>query len=81
MPAPLLEEERDPLIEAAVTEVSHPLVYRRSWPTRRELSSEVFAYVEAFYNRTRRHSTLGMLSPSRFEDEYLSQKKEKINSN
>jgi putative transposase len=56
------------------------LVHRRSWPTRRELSSEVFAYVEAFYNRTRRHSTLGMLSPSQFEDEYLSQKKEKINS-
>lgn len=56
------------------------LVHRRSWPTRRELSNEVFAYVEAFYNRTRRHSTLGMLSPSQFEDEYLSQKKKKINS-
>lgn len=56
------------------------LVHRRSWPTRRELSSEVFAYVEAFYNRSRRHSTLGMLSPSQFEDEYLSHKKEKINS-
>ena len=54
------------------------LVHRRSWPTRRELSGEVFAYVETFYNRTRRHSTLGMLSPSQFEDEYLSQKK--INS-
>jgi Integrase core domain len=28
------------------------LVHRRSWPTRRELASEVFEYVEAFYNRT-----------------------------
>jgi transposase InsO family protein len=56
------------------------LVHRRSWPTRRELSGEVFAYVEAFYNRTRRHSTLAMLSPSQFEAEYLSQKKKKINS-
>lgn len=56
------------------------LVHRRSWPTRRELASEVFAYVEAFYNRTRRHSTLAMLSPSQFEDEYLSLKKEKINN-
>jgi transposase InsO family protein len=54
---------------------------RGSWPTRRELSGEVFAYVEAFYNRNRRHSTLGMLSPTQFEDEYLSLKKEKINSN
>lgn len=57
------------------------LVHRRSWPTRRELSAQVFAYVEAFYHRTRRHSTLAMLSPSQFEDEYLSQKKEKINNN
>jgi transposase InsO family protein len=25
------------------------LVHRRSWPTRRELTSEVFEYIEAFY--------------------------------
>jgi putative transposase len=43
------------------------LVHRRSWPTRRELVSEVFEYIEAFYNRTRRHSTLGFLSPAQFE--------------
>jgi transposase InsO family protein len=39
------------------------LVHRQSWPTRRELTSEVFEYIEGFYNRQRRHSTLGMLSP------------------
>lgn len=44
------------------------LVHRRSWPTRRELISEVFEYVEAFYNRQRRHSTLGYLSPAQFEE-------------
>jgi putative transposase len=44
------------------------LVYRRSWPTRRELTSEIFEFVEAFYNRQRRHSTLGMLSPVEFEE-------------
>ena len=27
----------------------------------------MFEYVEAFYNRRRRHSTLGMLSPLEFE--------------
>jgi putative transposase len=43
------------------------LVHRRSWPTRRELASEVFEYIEAFYNPTRRHSTLGFLSPAQFE--------------
>jgi putative transposase len=43
------------------------LVHRRSWPTPRELISEVFEFVEGFYNTTRRHSTLGYLSPVQFE--------------
>ncbi len=43
------------------------LVRRRSWPTRRELQSAVFDYIERFYNRERRHSTLGYLSPREFE--------------
>ena len=47
------------------------LVHRRSWPTRRELTSEVFEYIEAFYNRTRRHSTLAMLSPADYENRTL----------
>ncbi len=48
------------------------LVHRRSWPTRHELASEVFEYIEAFYNRVRRHSTLGMLAPLEFENSTLS---------
>jgi putative transposase len=43
------------------------LVHRHSWPTRRALISEVFEFVEGFYNTTRRHSTLGYLSPAQFE--------------
>jgi putative transposase len=43
------------------------LIHRRSWPSRRELSTAVFEYIEAFYNRDRRHSTLGMRSPADFE--------------
>ena len=43
------------------------LVHRRSWPTRRELGSAVFEYIEAFYNRERRHSTLDMVSPAEYE--------------
>ena len=46
------------------------LVYRRSWPTRQELCSEVFEYIEGFYNLRRRHSTLGMLSPAEFEEQH-----------
>jgi putative transposase len=47
------------------------LVHRRSWPTRRELISEVFEYIEVFYNRQRRHSTLGYLTPQQFENSTL----------
>ncbi|HEY7967603.1 MAG TPA: IS3 family transposase [Solirubrobacteraceae bacterium] len=43
------------------------LVHRRPWQTKRELGSAVFEYIEAFYNRDRRHSTLGMLSPAHYE--------------
>jgi putative transposase len=43
------------------------LIHRRSWPTRRELTGEVFECIEAFYNRIRRHSTLAMLSPADYE--------------
>jgi putative transposase len=43
------------------------LVNRRSWSSRLELQSAVFEYIEAFYNRRRRHSTLGMVSPAEYE--------------
>jgi putative transposase len=49
------------------------LVHRRAWPARRELIGEVFEYVEAFYNRGRRHSTLGYLTPLEFENRTLCQ--------
>ena len=44
------------------------LVNRCPWPTKAELRSEIFDYIEIFYNRQRRHGTLGMISPVDFED-------------
>ena len=44
------------------------LIHRRSWPRKDELRSEVFEFIELFYNRRRRHSTLGMLSPVAYEN-------------
>jgi putative transposase len=43
------------------------LIHRQSWPTKNELRTEVFDYIEVFYNRQRRHSTLGRISPSQYE--------------
>jgi len=48
------------------------LVNRRTWPDRLELQSATFEYIEAFYNRQRRHSTLNMLSLANFEQLRLS---------
>jgi putative transposase len=44
------------------------LIHRRSWPTKAEARTAVFEYIEAFYNRRRRHSRLGMLSPVDYEN-------------
>ena len=43
------------------------LIHRQSWPTKAEARTALFAYIEGFYNRRRRHSTLGMLCPVDFE--------------
>jgi len=43
------------------------LIDRRSWPEKAELRSAVFDYIECFYNRQRRHSSLGYLSPAEYE--------------
>jgi putative transposase len=47
------------------------LAYCRTWPTRRELEGEIFQYIEGFYNRRRRHTKLGMLSPNDYENTTL----------
>ena len=40
------------------------LVHRTSFPTREAARRAIFEYVEAFYNRRRRHSGLGFLTPA-----------------
>ncbi len=50
--------------EAFFATLKKELTRRRSWPTRRELQSAVFAWIEGWYNRRRLHSTLGYLSPA-----------------
>jgi putative transposase len=43
------------------------LLDRHDWPTRAGLARAMFSWIETFYNPTRRHSTLGYLSPVDFE--------------
>ena len=43
------------------------LVHHRQYATRAEATRDIFAYIEAFYNRTRRHSAIGYISPIEME--------------
>lgn len=43
------------------------LVYRRDFLSRRQARTEIFDYIEVFYNRHRSHSALDYLSPVDFE--------------
>jgi putative transposase len=50
--------------EAFHSTLKRELVHRRPWPTRAELTTAVFEYIEAFYNTRRRHSTIGYRPPA-----------------
>ena len=43
------------------------LVHHQHYATREEARRDIFAYIEGFYNRTRRHSAIGYLSPIEME--------------
>lgn len=43
------------------------LVYLERFTTREQARAAIFEYIEVFYNRTRLHSSLGYVSPERFE--------------
>lgn len=38
--------------------------------SRESARSTIFEYIEMWYNRRRRHSTLGYVSPEQFEDQH-----------
>jgi transposase InsO family protein len=59
------------VLESFHASLKKDLIHRRSWPTKTEARTAVFDYIEAFYNRRRRHSTLGMLSPIAYEQATL----------
>jgi transposase InsO family protein len=43
------------------------LIARRTWRTHAEARQAIFAFIETWYNRQRRHSTLHYLSPVQYE--------------
>lgn len=44
------------------------LVQQRDWQTHTQARRDVFEFIEIWYNRQRRHSSLGYLSPAEYEE-------------
>jgi putative transposase len=54
-------------VESFFASLKKELVHHEKYTTRQEAKASIFEYIEAFYNRVRRHSSLGFLSPGDFE--------------
>lgn len=55
------------LAESFNATIKTELVARTHWPTRAEARAAVFEWITVFYNRQRRHSSLGYQTPAAFE--------------
>lgn len=58
------------VIESFHSVLKKEFIYCTKFRTKAQAQQEVFEYIELFYNRKRIHSSLGYLSPDRFEAEY-----------
>ena len=63
--------------EAFFATLKRELVHRTRFATRLEARSAIFEWIETWYNRKRRHSTLGYLSPEAFERQYKQQQQQR----
>ena len=57
-------------VESFFASLKRELVHSERYTSRDEARASIFEYVEVFYNRVRRHSSLGYVSPAEFERTY-----------
>lgn len=57
-------------IESFHSTLKKELVYQTKFRTRKQAVNEIYKYIEFYYNRGRRHSTLEYKTPHRFEQLY-----------
>ena len=53
--------------ESFFSSLKNEIVHHRNYQTRDEARTDIFEYIELFYNRARLHSSLGYVSPLTFE--------------
>jgi transposase InsO family protein len=54
-------------MESFFSSMKKELTHHEDYATRAEARASIFEYIEVFYNRQRRHSTLGYVSPAEYE--------------
>jgi len=54
-------------VESFFASLKRELVHDEQYTTREQATASLFEYLEVFYNRVRRHSSLGFVSPAEFE--------------
>ena len=54
-------------MESFFASLKKELVHDEDYATRDEAKASIFEYIEAFYNRVRRHSSLGYVAPDEYE--------------
>lgn len=59
------------VVESFFATLKKEEVHREDYPTREQAKASLFYYIEIFYNRKRRHSTLGYISPHDYEQSLL----------
>jgi transposase InsO family protein len=55
------------VVESFFGTLKKELIHDQRYPTREAATQDVFEWIEVFYNRKRRHTTLGYRSPAEFE--------------
>jgi len=55
------------VVESFFALLKRERVYRQTYRTRAEATTDIFQYIEIFYNRERRHSCASLMSPEQFE--------------
>ncbi|WP_340289795.1 IS3 family transposase [Aquipuribacter hungaricus] len=56
------------MVESFWSTMQRELLDTRTWATRSDLGSAIFEWIEAWYNPRRRHSALGYLAPTEYEN-------------
>ncbi|MEM5292377.1 IS3 family transposase [Paraburkholderia sabiae] len=63
--------------ESFFNSLKNERVHGTRYRTHHEAVADLFEYIEVFYNRSRRHSSLGFMSPTQFMQHWLASQQTK----